>query len=213
MFRFALKRVCRFFAELLRRKVVRLLGAYVAVFWLLAQGYASLYPAFDLPDWSLRAFVIIGIGIIPFLAFFSWKYDLVPPQIVRDPKDVEANNPALSWAMVRHDSFEAGYVLLTWKADGGAIREKRFFRPVSIGREPNNDIELPDQRVSRHHAVLWAEHGEWKVRDLDSANGTFVGYSRVTGTAALPPSCELRFHSNGPTVNVHVEKPAETLIG
>jgi FHA domain len=199
--------------ELFRRKVVRLVGAYIAVFWLLAQGFASLFPAFGVPSWVLPAFVVIGIAAIPVLAFFSWKYDIVPPQLVRDVKDVEVKNPALSWARMRHDTKDAGYVLLSWEDEDRTATEKRFFQPIAIGREPNNDIELEDQRVSRHHAVIWAEDGAWHVRDLDSANGTFIGYTRVTGTAQLLQSCDLRFHPNGPVVSVYVAKSAQTLVG
>jgi hypothetical protein len=207
-----MKKHVNFVSELLRRKVVRILGAYIAVFWLLAQGFASLFPVMGVPGWALRAFIIAGIGAIPFLALLSWKYDIVPPQLIRDPKDVEMANPALSWATHRHDGKDAGYVLLKWSPDGETSKEKRFFCPVSIGREPNNDIELPDERVSRHHAVLYAEKGVWHLRDLDSANGTFIGHSRVTGSAPLPPSCDLRFHANGPTVTVYIAKSPETMV-
>ncbi|HSG63553.1 MAG TPA: FHA domain-containing protein [Gammaproteobacteria bacterium] len=206
-------KIRQFGKELFRRKVLRVVGAYIAIFWLLAQGFASLFPVVGIPDWVLRAFIIAGIAAIPLLAFFSWKYDLVPPQLVRDVKDTEAANPSLSWARVRHDNREAGYVLLSWPDQGSKTKESRFFRPVSIGREPNNDIELADDRVSRHHAVLWAEDGSWHVRDLDSSNGTFIGHVRVNGTAVLPQSCELRFHANGPIVSVHVSKSAATLVG
>jgi pSer/pThr/pTyr-binding forkhead associated (FHA) protein len=83
----------------------------------------------------------------------------------------------------------------------------------AVGRESNNDVELQDQRVSRHHAVLWAENGGWHVRDMDSGNGTFIGFTRVTGTAALPQSCDLRCHPNGPLISVHIGKSAETVVG
>ena len=199
--------------ELLRRKVVRLVGAYIAVFWLLAGGFASLFPPLGVPGWVLPAFIAVGIAMIPVLAFFSWKYDLVPPQLVRDVKDLEAVNPGLSWARVRHDTRDAGFILLSWRSEDGDAKEKRFFQPVAIGREPSNDIELADERVSRYHAVLWAENGVWRVRDLDSANGTFIGHTRVTRTATLPQSCDLKFHRNGPVVAVRVAKSAETRVG
>lgn len=199
--------------ELFRRKVVRVVVAYIAVFWLLAQGFASLFPVLGIEDWILRAFIIVGIVAIPLVAFLAWKYDIVPPQVVRDVKDLEAHNPGLSWARLRHDNRDAGYVLLSWGGNPHPTSEKRFFQPVAIGREPNNDIELPDERVSRHHAVLWAEDGQWHVRDLDSANGTFIGHTRVSGRATLPGSCDLRFHPNGPVVSVHVAKSAETRVG
>jgi pSer/pThr/pTyr-binding forkhead associated (FHA) protein len=102
---------------------------------------------------------------------------------------------------------------LKWNAADGAVREKRFFKPVAIGRGLTNDIDLDDDRVSRHHAVLWAEEGSWRVRDLDSANGTYLHHTMVKGTMVLPQSCELRFHANGPIVPVHVDVPAETRVG
>jgi FHA domain len=206
-------KIRKFGKELFRRKVVRLVGAYIAVLWLLAQGFASLAPVLGIPNWVVYAFIVVGVAAIPVLAFFSWKYDIVPPQLVRDAKDVELQNPALSWARMRHETKDAGYILLSWSDEERGATEKRFFQPVGIGREPNNDVELEDQRVSRHHAVLWAEDGAWHVRDLDSANGTFIGHSRVTGTAKLPQSCDLRFHPNGPIVSVYVAKSAQTLVG
>lgn len=198
--------------ELSRRKVIRLMGAYIAIFWLLATGLSDILPALDfLPDWSFQAFVITGLAVIPVLAFLSWKYDFVPPHLVRDARDVEKLNPALSWAMRRHDNTDAGYLLLRWKDAQEAAQEKLSLQPIAIGREPTNDIHLPDKRVSRHHAVLWAEKGEWRVRDIGSANGTFVDHARLTEHAALPTSCQLRFHPQGPAVQVLVVKSDKTI--
>jgi hypothetical protein len=199
--------------ELLRRKVVRLVGAYVAVFWLLAVGLSSLLPALGAPPWVMRWFMIVGIAAIPALAFFSWRYDIVPPHLVRDTGHAPGPNPALAWARVRHDTTDAGYVLLSWVSAAAGTIEKRFFQPVAIGRDPGNDIELADERVSRHHAVIWAEKGVWRVRDLESANGTFIGYTRVTGTANLPDSCELRLHPNGPAIGVAISRSSKTIVG
>lgn len=207
-----MKRMRHFAVELFRRKVVRVLGAYIAVFWLLATGFASLFPTLGFPAWVLPAFVVTGIAAIPLVAFVSWKYDWVPPQLVRDPKDVELANPALSWALPRHDNHNAGYVLLKWSTDGSASNERRFFKPVSIGRDPTNDIELADPRVSRHHAVIWAEDGVWRLRDLGSTNGTFINQSRVLEATTLPSFCELRFHPQGPLVEVVIATTHKTLV-
>jgi hypothetical protein len=191
---------------------VRVVGAYLASFLALLLGVTQMADVIGIPNFALRIFMLVGIAAVPVLAFFAWKYDIVPPQLIRDPKDVETVNPGLSWATLRHDTQDAGYVLLKWCIEGDTAREKRFFKPVAIGREPNNDIELPDQRVSRHHAVIWAEQGIWRIRDLDSANGTFIDHARVSGITTLPQTCEVRFHANGPTVTVFVAKSAETLI-
>jgi hypothetical protein len=207
-----MRRFRRFTAELVRRKVFRLVGAYIAIFWLLSTGFASLFPTLGFPSWALPAFIAIGCAAIPVLAFLSWKYDLVPPQLVRDPKDSEPQMPGLGWARLRHDTHEAGYILLRWESHG-ISSEKRFFMPVSIGRDPTNDLELPDARVSRHHALIWAEKGTWRVRDLESTNGTFIDGTRIHAPAPLPQVCTLRFHVDGPRVDVVVAKSQETRLG
>ncbi|WP_369133696.1 ATP-binding cassette domain-containing protein [Modestobacter sp. I12A-02662] len=45
---------------------------------------------------------------------------------------------------------------------------------LAIGRSPDNDVVVDDLLVSRHHAVLERTPGGWRLRDLDSANGTFL---------------------------------------
>ncbi len=43
--------------------------------------------------------------------------------------------------------------------------------PITIGRDVDNDFDLLDETVSRHHAVLEKlPDGRWRVRDLDTVN-------------------------------------------
>ena len=89
---------------------------------------------------------------------------------------------------------------------------RQFFEPFLIGRDPGNEIQLADRRVSRIHAVVYAEDTVWKIRDIGSSNGTFLGEKKVS-KSDLPASCQLRFHEEGPTVEVSIhnmEKPAVT---
>ena len=208
-----MSRMQSFWQEAFRRKVVRVVVAYLAVFASGTAYLATMGSAIGMPRSVMIVLLIAGIALIPVVAVLAWRYDIVPPQLVRDVKDLESVNPGLSWARVRHETRDAGYVLLAWTGRDGNRFEKRFFQPVSIGRELNNDIELADDRVSRHHAVLWAENGSWHVRDLDSANGTFVGHARVGSMQALPATCDLRFHVNGPVVSLSVAKAAVTRVG
>ena len=46
--------------------------------------------------------------------------------------------------------------------------------PVVIGRLSTNDVVLSDPNVSRRHAELREDGGEWLVVDLGSTNGTMV---------------------------------------
>jgi pSer/pThr/pTyr-binding forkhead associated (FHA) protein len=50
---------------------------------------------------------------------------------------------------------------------------------VTVGRVPDNQIQLDDVTVSRQHAVFVREGDDWVVRDLGSLNGTYVNNERV----------------------------------
>ena len=54
---------------------------------------------------------------------------------------------------------------------------------TSLGRALDNDIVVTDASASRHHATIEAVNGSFRLRDLGSQNGTFVGGQRVTETA------------------------------
>jgi pSer/pThr/pTyr-binding forkhead associated (FHA) protein len=45
---------------------------------------------------------------------------------------------------------------------------------ISIGRGQDNDIYIPEQHVSRRHAIIRYEYGVFVIEDLGSANGVFV---------------------------------------
>jgi hypothetical protein len=51
---------------------------------------------------------------------------------------------------------------------------------ASIGRDPDADVYLDDERVSWEHAVLRPAGDGWVLEDLGSSNGTFLGGEQVT---------------------------------
>lgn len=53
-------------------------------------------------------------------------------------------------------------------------------RPWLIGRGASADITIPDSAVSRHHAEVELTAQGLRVRDLGSANGTFINGARVS---------------------------------
>ncbi len=74
--------------------------------------------------------------------------------------------------------------------------------PTVIGRDPNVEVSLKDQRASRRHTAIALDHGRWMVRDLDSSNGTILGGKRISqalltdGALLQVGSHQLSFHES-----------------
>jgi pSer/pThr/pTyr-binding forkhead associated (FHA) protein len=59
------------------------------------------------------------------------------------------------------------------------IRQETF----KIGRHPKNDLIITDPRVSRWHAQLRFEEGEFMIYDMDTKFGTYVNNEKVDQSA------------------------------
>jgi pSer/pThr/pTyr-binding forkhead associated (FHA) protein len=79
--------------------------------------------------------------------------------------------------------------------------EKRFTEDFLIGRHSDSDLQIQDSRVSRVHARIFFEGNRWRVKDMESANGTYLEGVRVQ-EALLPPSAELELGKGGPVVSL-----------
>lgn len=88
-------------------------------------------------------------------------------------------------------------------------------RPVnSLGRHPNNSIQLLDKIVSKEHCIIELRTDHWVLRDLGSLNGTFVNAERVRGEAPLKHGDEIslgatkgRFDDGGPPMPLPAPSP------
>jgi hypothetical protein len=79
---------------------------------------------------------------------------------------------------------------------------------ITIGRIAANDVQIEDEKVSRHHAVIELHDGGRVVlRDLDSLNGTFVDGVRLSGARALTGGERLRFGNQQLRVQTGVPTP------
>ena len=64
--------------------------------------------------------------------------------------------------------------------------------PVLIGRAPTCTLVIDDDYCSARHCRIFPEHGEWKVEDLGSTNGTYLGNQKVTDPVPLRRGDQVR---------------------
>jgi pSer/pThr/pTyr-binding forkhead associated (FHA) protein len=86
---------------------------------------------------------------------------------------------------------------LTWThPETGEIQEYTLVEgaTVTIGRSSTNDIHIPEQHVSRQHAVVNYRDGIFMLNDLNSANGTFVNDQQISEAFPLASGDEIRLY-------------------
>jgi hypothetical protein len=64
---------------------------------------------------------------------------------------------------------------------------------ISVGRDAANDVVILAGTISSRHACIDFRDGRYFLRDLRSANGTFLNGTRLTGEAALDDGDTIHF--------------------
>ena len=104
-----------FFEELQRRKVYRVAAAYIVAAGFLIQIGSAVFPAWDLPSWTLRLVVVLLLIGFPMALIFAWAYDVTPQGIqatARVPGAHRRRNLILLVAASAIISTAAGFFLL-----------------------------------------------------------------------------------------------------
>ena len=74
-----------FFEELQRRKVYRVAAAYVVAAGFLIQIASAAFPAWELPNWTLRLVIVLLLIGFPIAVILAWAYDITPQGIQGTP--------------------------------------------------------------------------------------------------------------------------------
>lgn len=83
--------------------------------------------------------------------------------------------------------------LLTSSDDSVVIKRYRLGEdPIILGRHPECDVHIDDGSVSRHHAQVTFEGGQYFVNDLNSRNGTLLNNQPVHQPTKLYDQSEIR---------------------
>jgi pSer/pThr/pTyr-binding forkhead associated (FHA) protein len=86
--------------------------------------------------------------------------------------------------------------------------------PLLIGRHSHCDVRVSDTDVSRRHATLSLDLGDWCLDDLQSQNGTFVNGVRIARWQQLNDNDQIRVGTTLMRISLPVavdQKKATTL--
>ena len=110
-----------FFAELQRRKVYRVAAAYIVAAGFLIQIASAAFPAWELPNWSLRLVIALLLFGFPIAVILAWAYDITAKGIQITPTTGVHRRRNLILVVVTAVilSASAGLLLLPW-----AVRQK-----------------------------------------------------------------------------------------
>src|SRR6476661_2633715 len=93
--------------------------------------------------------------------------------------------------------------------DAGLVRDVEA-QVIRIGARRGNDVQLTDSKVSGLHCEIRLDDRGYRLRDLDSTNGTYVSSLRINdiyiqpGTQIALGSTRLKFEPLGDSVEIEL---------
>ena len=73
----------RFWSEIKRRKVFRVLTMYAATGFIIMEASDIMLPRLGLPDWTVTLIIVLLIIGFPLTAIFSWIFDITPEGLIK----------------------------------------------------------------------------------------------------------------------------------
>jgi Flp pilus assembly protein TadD/TolB-like protein/DNA-binding winged helix-turn-helix (wHTH) protein len=74
-------------AELQRRHVLKVVGAYMVGMWIVLQVAETTFEPLHFPDWWMTALTILAVIGVPVIASLAWSYEITPVGVVLDSAD------------------------------------------------------------------------------------------------------------------------------
>ena len=167
-------------AELKRRKVFKVGGAYLVVAWLAVQAASIGFPTFDAPIWVLRVFILVLMLGFPLALVFAWAFDLTPDGIKVDA--APAGNKriymgaaalaalALAWYFIGQPALRGGgsdarSVAVLPFVNMSADPAQEFFSDGIAEEILNRLAQYPDLKVAARTSAF-----QFKGKNLDVAD-------------------------------------------
>lgn len=125
--------------------------------------------------WGLLIIVpLIGIAVLINYLVKKPKTVLVPINQINQPSPLQISQQPYY-----------GPILYVTQANGYKQEVPMMYDRMIIGRNPNSQILLEDEKISDQHAEIYIQEGRYFVRDLGSTYGTFVNGAPIYGVVEL----------------------------
>jgi len=166
-------------AELKRRNVFKVGGAYLVVAWLAVQAASIGFPTFDAPVWVLRVFILVLMLGFPIALVFAWAFDMTPEGVKLEAAPVGNKRIfsaaavlvalALAWYYVGQPALRGGgadarSVAVLPFVNMSADPAQEFFSDGIAEEILNRLAQFPDLKVAARTSAF-----QFKGKNLDIA--------------------------------------------
>ncbi|MCA1798699.1 MAG: hypothetical protein LC632_04340 [Xanthomonadaceae bacterium] len=140
-----------FFDELRRRGVAKAAAVYAVVAWAVIESSSVIFPALQLPDWTVTFIILIALFGFPVTLIFAWVFDWTRQGIVRTPTRAELS-PAEAQTLHRGRVLDFAViavllVIIGWlgwerafdREDAAALDSIAVLPFVNMSGDPDNE--------------------------------------------------------------------------
>lgn len=121
--------------------------------------------------WVLADSPRVSFAVDERLSTGEFRIQAEAVSVSRSERRSDDGQPAVADAPVAPGTGEPSLIIYS---DDRPTKTLSVAKKVTIGRQSDNDLVIPDPGVSRHHAEIANEGGTCTIRDLGSTNGTVV---------------------------------------
>lgn len=168
----------RFWQELKRRNVTRVLAVYIAAAFMILELIDIISEPFGLPDWSLKMALFILITGLFITIVISWIYDIHPKEGIVKTKPADTIKPAdkpvtsYRWRIATYVSFVViiGLVVLNVMGGGKQLRAGDIQSLLILPFENYTSDDQLDIFISGMHSSLIGDIG--RLRNINVISKT-----------------------------------------
>lgn len=174
---------------------------------LLSRPVVEIEPSSVVPQGDLKVFA--SPPVIPAAAFENSQDRLNQPSLQSQPAGGPGEQDSDSEPQIDIGEATAIFAAPTPSTPRAVMAIRSPGQPVTritvqpgtirLGRSLDNDVVLPDDRVSRRHGQIGVRHGMLVYTDLGSTNGSYLNSGPVT-EIALGPGDVLQLGSSTITI-------------